>query len=156
MAWPETSIVVQVKHGFAAGPETVFDAWLDPRIASKFFFATETGTMVCCDINAKPGGAFTVIDRRPKDDGGPGTHDVVHVGQYLALERPHRLAFSFTVPEYSKEETTVTLDITPGTSGGSELTLTHDLGTRDTARQYRDKTENGWKTVLGNLDRALG
>ena len=35
-----------ITHSFAAAPERVFDAWLDPAIARRFLFATPTGEMI--------------------------------------------------------------------------------------------------------------
>ena len=107
---------------------------------------------------AEPGGgpALLLCDkRRPQDDGKPGTHDVRHVGHYVEIERPHHLLFSFSVPQYSSEETTVTLDILQLSSGGCELRLAHGLGSSDTARAYEARTAEGWKTVLQNMDEAL-
>ncbi|MEP6790372.1 MAG: SRPBCC domain-containing protein [Ramlibacter sp.] len=153
---PADPIIVRVSHKFTAPAERVFDAWLDPAVAKKFFFATPpNGEVVRCELDVREGGRFTVTDRRPRDDGQPGTHDVDHTGTWLLIDRPGRLSFNFAVPEYSKEVTTVTLDFANLPGGQCQVTLLHDLGSSDTARQYRDKTELGWRTVLGNLEKAL-
>ena len=147
-------ITVQVKRRFNASCERVFDAWLDPRLAKQFLFATDTGTVVQCDIDARVGGKFTIVDRRPRDDGSPGTQDTLHTGAYLEVDRPRRLVFTFAVPQYSEESTTVALDIV-AQDDGCELTLTHDMGTSDVARQWRDRTEEGWGKILDAASRAL-
>jgi uncharacterized protein YndB with AHSA1/START domain len=131
-----------VTRRFAAPPEPVFDAWLDPGEARRFLFATPTATMVRAEIDARVGGRFTFTDRR---DG----HDVDHVGEYLEIDRSRRLAFTFAVPAYSAEYTTVTLDIAPAGSG-CELTLTHEGVLPD----YVDQTKAGWGMILDRLGRV--
>ncbi len=104
----------------------------------------------------------TIKQRMPASDEAvfdafvqPATHDVKHVGHYIEVVRPARLVFSFSVPQYAGEETVVALDFVSLSSGECDLTLTHSLGSSNTARQYRDKTEAGWKKVLGRLEKAL-
>jgi len=80
--------VSNVTRRFAFPAERVFDAFLDPAKAGKFMFATETGTMVRSDVDARVGGRCAFVDRRSNEG------DVEHTGEYLAIERPHRLAFT--------------------------------------------------------------
>jgi uncharacterized protein YndB with AHSA1/START domain len=86
-----TSRVVVAK-AFAASPERVFDAFLDLEVARRFLFATASGEMITAQIDARVGGQFSFIERRP-DMGA-----VRHVGEYLEIERPGRLVFTFGVP----------------------------------------------------------
>ena len=97
--------------------EPVFDAWLDPARASRFLFATPTGMMVRVEIDARAGGSFNITRR----DG----EDIEHVGTYLEIDRPRRLAFTFGVPKFSPQMTRVTIDLKPLPTG-CELTLTHE------------------------------
>ena len=148
-------VVVTLKQRMPATDEAVFDAWVTPGVARKFFFTTPDGEVLAYEMDVKTAGGFTITERRPKPDGQPGTIDVKHVGHYIEIARPSRLVFSFSVPQFSGEETVVALDFVSLSSGKCDLTLTHSLGSSDTARQYRDKTEAGWKTVLGRLESAL-
>jgi uncharacterized protein YndB with AHSA1/START domain len=139
----ESRVSIRVSHRYDASPERVYDAWLDPAKAGKFLFATPTGQMVRAEIDPRVGGRFCFTDRRDGDD-------VDHVGEYLELDRPRRIVFSFAVPKYSAEKTTVTLDIVPR-GKGSELTLTHDGVLPD----YGDRTESGWSGILEGLEHLL-
>jgi uncharacterized protein YndB with AHSA1/START domain len=148
-------VVVTIKQRLPASAEDVFDAWTTADTAKKFFFTTPSGEVMRYDLDPKIGGGFTIIERRLKDGGQPGTHEVLHVGHYIELARPDRLVFSFSVPQYSGEETVVALDFVSLSSGECDLTLTHSLGSSDTAHQYKDRTEAGWNAVLGRLGKAL-
>jgi uncharacterized protein YndB with AHSA1/START domain len=139
-----SNVTVLVTHRYKASSERVFDAWLDPEKAGKWMFATPSGKMVRVEIDARVGGSFVFVDRR---DG----EDIEHVGQYLEIDRPRRLVFTFSVPKFSKVVTRVTVEITPmGT--GCELTLTHENVLPD----YSSRTEAGWKTLLSSLEAILG
>jgi uncharacterized protein YndB with AHSA1/START domain len=134
-----TSRVV-VTQAFAASPERVFDAFLDLKLARRFLFATASGEMISAQIDARVGGQFTFIERRP--DMG----EVRHVGEYLEIERPRRLVFSFGVPQFDPRMTTVTIEIRRS-AAGCELTLTNDGVPPD----YAERNHDGWSRILGGL-----
>ena len=139
----DTLVTLRVTHRFTASAERVFDAWLDPATAGRWIFATPTGTMVRVEIDARVGGRF-VITRR---DG----EDVEHVGEYLEIDRPRRLAFTFAVPRFSAAMTKVTIDISP-LDTGCELTLIHE----GVLPEWAAPTQGGWTKILEGLDRSLG
>jgi len=136
-------VTIRVTHRFSQSPERVFDAWLDPAKAKKFLFATPAGEMVRAEIDARVGGRFTFVDRRNGED-------IEHVGEYLEIDRPRRLVFTFAVPRFSAERTKVIIEITPSGSG-CELALTHEGVLPD----YASRTEGGWSMILDGLAGAL-
>ncbi len=139
-----------IKRAFAAPAERVFDAWLDPVAARRWLFATPEGQMVRCDIDARVGGGFTITERR-KMPAQPQELDVAHVGKYREIARPRRLVFEFSVPQFSKESTVVTVEI--AAHGPScELTLTHE----GVLPEWAEKTREGWTMLLGGLAASLG
>lgn len=105
---------VRVQHRFRHSPERVFDAWLDPDMARRFLFSTETGEMVRCDIDPRVGGRFVLTDRRP--DG-----DVEHTGEYPVIDRPRKLVLTFGIPAASPTLDIITIEITPEGDGGCTL-----------------------------------
>ena len=148
-------VIVRVSHRFTAPAERVFDAWLTPNQAARFFFATRTGNIMRCEIDARVGGTFLVTDRRPQADGDESVFDAEHHGTYLQIERPERLVFDLAVSPYSDEPTRVTIDITPESPNSCELTLTHELGDTPMARAYELQTLQGWTKMLDKLEREL-
>ena len=57
----ETVVVTQK---FASDEESIYDALLDPKTASKFLFATPTGRMVRAEIDPQLGGHYTFVEER--------------------------------------------------------------------------------------------
>jgi uncharacterized protein YndB with AHSA1/START domain len=135
-------ITVQVVHRFAAKPERVFDAWLDSETAGQWLFATPTGRITRCAIDARVGGKFSIV----RLDG----EEVDHVGEYLEIGRPRRLVFTFGVPKFSPEMTRVLIDIRP-LDAGCELTLTNENVLAD----YGERNKQGWSMILAGLDESL-
>jgi uncharacterized protein YndB with AHSA1/START domain len=130
--------VVRVSYVFDASAERVYDAFLDPSKAGKFLFTTPTGQIVRCEIEARIGGAYTIVDRR---DG----EDVEHTGEYLELERPRRIVFSLRVAKYSSDSSRVTIDIAP-LRKGCELTLTQEI--KPEYASLKRRVEQGWTDIF--------
>jgi uncharacterized protein YndB with AHSA1/START domain len=136
----QTTGAVVVTHRYAASPERVFDAFLDVAVARRFMFATATGEMIEATIDPRVGGRFVFVERRP--DMG----DVRHVGEYLEIDRPRRLVFTFGVPQFDPRMTTVTIEIAPD-GAGAKLTLTNEGVPPD----YVKNNEEGWSRILTGL-----
>jgi uncharacterized protein YndB with AHSA1/START domain len=136
----ETLTRVVVTQSIAAPAERIFDAFLDVTIARHFLFATATGEMVAAQIDARVGGRYEFTERRP--DMG----HIRHVGEYLTIERPWRLAFTFGVPQFDPRLTVVTIDIR-SSAGGCEVTLTNE----GVPQHYAARNKEGWGSILAGL-----
>lgn len=126
---------VRVSRTFDAPAEKLYDAFLDPALARRFLFATDSGEMVRADIDPRAGGRFTLTDRRNGED-------VEHSGEYVELERPRRIVFDFRVPKFSSATTRVTIEI-----DGSTVTITQ----HDAPPEMAEKIRAGWGTILEQL-----
>ncbi|HEX6930173.1 MAG TPA: SRPBCC family protein, partial [Gammaproteobacteria bacterium] len=113
----EPPIEVRVTQNFNASPEQVFDAWLDPAMLERWMFGPDVRDeeIVRLSLDARAGGRFSFIVRRDGDE-------IDHVGEYLEIDRPRRLVFTWGIAGVSVDESRVTIDITPR-DGGSELSL---------------------------------
>jgi uncharacterized protein YndB with AHSA1/START domain len=138
-------LVLRVSRRVEASPERVYDAWLDPARARRFLFATPTGRMVVAEIDARVGGRYRLVDRRNDED-------AVHTGEYLELERPRRIVFTFAVGDEGATGDRVAVDISPS-DGASDVTLTHEMDPQ--WAEYADRTREGWAGILDGLAAAV-
>jgi uncharacterized protein YndB with AHSA1/START domain len=137
-------VILTVTRDFAAPPERVFDAWLDPADARRFLFATPEGEMQTVEIDARVGGRALIVERRAQGDAR-------HRLKFEEIERPRRLVFLFAAdPAEEGQWTRVTIEIA-ATPGGCTLTLTHAMDPAWAA--YEEATRKGWTMILGSLAR---
>jgi len=142
----EPHVSARVRRRFRAAAPRVFDAWLDPKIASKWLFAKRTGQIVCAEIDGRVGGWFYIVDRRNGED-------IEHVGEYFEVDRPNRLVFKLLVEKYAQNFDRVTVQIVPLTHG-CELTLTNDIAP-GVAGDVR-RIEACWGDLLDRLAETIG
>lgn len=139
-------VILTVTRAFAASPERVFDAWLDPALASRFLFATPEGEMLKCEIDPRVGGRGLIVERR-------ASGDARHRLQFEVVDRPSRLVFLFSAdPAEEGQWTRVSIAIA-ATPGGCALTLTHEM---DPAwASYEEQTRKGWTMILESLGHVM-
>jgi uncharacterized protein YndB with AHSA1/START domain len=99
--------------------------------------------MIKVEIDPVVGGGFNFTERR-------GDVDAEHIGEYLEIDRPRRLVFTFAVPQFDPTETTVTVEIAPD-GDGCRLTLTHT----DVPPEWVEQDREGWTMILGALEAAV-
>lgn len=148
------STIVRVQRAYACTAETLYDAWLDPAVARRFLFGTPTGEVIRCDIEPGVNGRLVIVDRRPMEADAGSFIDVEHTGRFLQLDRPRRIAFSFSLPQFQSRESTVVIDIEPQ-GDGCAVTLRHDLGPGLLDREMVERAEDGWTRMLAALEGAL-
>jgi uncharacterized protein YndB with AHSA1/START domain len=144
----KSPVVVHVTHRFHAPTEHVFDAWVDPRTIRLWMFGvTLPDEVLHLNVEARVGGTFSFLIRREG-------REIDHVGEYLEVDRPRRLAFTWGVRgDETGSPSRVVLDLRP-LDKGSELTLTHHLPPESAEQAAR--TEAGWKKMIAALDEVLG
>ncbi len=139
---PVTPDIVCTRR-FEASCDELFGAWVDPSILNKWLFTTATSELHRAEFEPWEGGNWTVVDRRESEY-------FAATGQYLQIDRPHRLIFTFGMLQLSAEFVHVAVNIARS-AAGSELTLTHEylpwMGTRS--------PEKGWHAMFDMLARAL-
>ena len=137
-------IILTVERHIDAPPERVFDAWLDADAVGHWLFATPDGVMERIEIDPRVGGKFLIVERR-------GCALAEHFGEYLEIDRPRRLAFTFAAMR-NAGYTRVAVTIAPE-GDGSRVTLVHEMDPE--WADYEAKTRQGWTKILEGLARTL-
>lgn len=138
----------RVTRTFAASAERVFDAWLDPAWLGRWMFGPNVRDerIVRLGLEPRVGGKFSfVVDRQ-------GT-EVDHVGEYLEIDRPRRLVFTWATRDSLPATSTVVIDIVP-LDHGCEFTLVHELSPDWAA--FKDQAAASWRKMLDVLEGVLG
>jgi uncharacterized protein YndB with AHSA1/START domain len=155
-AVPAPKIEARVQEELRCSPEQLYDAWLDPISFRKWMASALKsfglpGDLRRIETDPRVGGKFCFSDRR---NGG----EAVHVGNYLVLDRPRRIAFTWqvgqTVEEAEKntELSRVTLTIEPAT-GGCTATMVHEMDPK--WAEYVARTEDGWRRMLKAIEAQI-
>jgi uncharacterized protein YndB with AHSA1/START domain len=140
----EAAPVLVVRRLIAVPRERVFEAWLDSESLAhwmrpgNFTYATVT-------VDPRVGGGFRIV-MEGRTDGG----DYEHRGEYLAIERPSLLSFTWISNATDHKPTVVTIEFHErGTA--TELVLTH----RRLAPKAVEAHREGWTDVVRLLEEAL-
>ena len=139
----------RVTQDFDVPAERVFDAWLDTALLGRWMFGIAfDDEVLAIKIDPRVGGAFSFLIRRQGQE-------IDHIGQYLAIERPRRLVFTWAIAPASPEPefaSRVTIEIVPR-GAGCTLTLTHDIPAE--WADYAERVTQGWTKILAAQDKAL-
>ncbi|MFT3869518.1 MAG: SRPBCC family protein [Nibricoccus sp.] len=136
-----------VLHHFNVSAERVFDAWLDPTMLGRWMFGPNVREERIVKLNLEPkmGGKFSfVVDRNDTE--------VDHVGEYLEIDRPRRLVFTWGTRDTFPETSKVSVEIT-ARGEGCEVKLTHDMSPK--WADFVDKAAGSWSKMLDALDRVF-
>ena len=136
--------VLVVRRQIAVPRERVFQAWLDSESLAHWM-RPGNFTHSIVTIDPRVGGGFRIV-MAGRTDGG----DHEHSGEYLAIEPPSLLSFTWISKATDHKPTVVTIEFHErGT--GTELVLTH----RGLAPKAVDPHRNGWTDIMRVLDEAL-
>jgi uncharacterized protein YndB with AHSA1/START domain len=143
----EGKVNVRVTRRFRPSPERVFDAWLNPEMIGSWMFgpSLREEEVVKISTDARVGGSFSFVVRRQGVE-------IDHIGEYLEIDRPGRLVFTWAVAPDPIDSSRVTVEIVP-LETGCHLTLTHEL--HPDWADYASRTEAAWTKMLDALDAAL-
>jgi putative glutamine amidotransferase len=136
---------IEVTQRYASDATRVYDSWLDrTQLGAWMFGATMQDEILRIDIDPRVGGKFSFLVRR-------GGQEIDHVGEYLALDRPGHIAFTWGIAGMG-DPSRVTIAITPDGSG-AQAKLTAEIPPK--WADYADRTRAGWAKILAAQADAL-
>jgi len=119
--------------------ETIFAAWLDPETLAKFMRPGDI-TRATADVDARVGGAFRIVMEH-------GRGDAEHWGEYLTIEPPSLLSFTWISANTDLEASVVTIELHEQGDDATELILTHRRLPEAKVESHR----KGWTMIVEML-----
>jgi uncharacterized protein YndB with AHSA1/START domain len=111
------SKLITLSRTYPVTAQAVFDAWIDPAGFAAWFLP-DSSMGVTAEIDARVGGKFQIIMKTPGNE-------FIHDGEYLEIDSPCRLIFTWISPGTQGEVSEVTVSLF-GTLSGTRLDLTHE------------------------------
>lgn len=131
---------IQLKRKLAATPDEVYEAWTDPVSLGQWMVPI-VGGRTEAKADARVGGRYSIEMR------GLSSHHP-QGGEYLRLERPRLIEFTWTADLAYPQGSIVTVELKPIGRGETELTLTHRLLPNEAAAEGHSR---GWDSGLDSL-----
>lgn len=157
-----STTTLKMTRSFDVAPERVFDAWLNPEMMRKWFFTLE-GTNKVAQNNPQVGGTWEIVDHR-------GGKDYLATGEYLEIDPPKKIVFTFKMPEltpeeFSELEDTITVELKE-LQQGCEMTFTQlihviheeswtESDIEKAVEEHYDGSEHGWNLMFMGLKELL-
>jgi uncharacterized protein YndB with AHSA1/START domain len=142
-ATAQGSGVVEVRKLLSATPEEVFAAWTDPASMAKWMRPGGKTQDSRVELDVRVGGKYRV-DMIGENE----VHE--HTGEYLIVDPPRKLSFTWISKGTRGERSVVTVTLHPR-GDKTELVLTHESLPEATRESHR----GGWTEIIDNLARAL-
>ena len=135
---------VVVRKVMPVSREEVFDAWLDGEGMGQWMCPGTVGRSEAT-LDARVGGGFRILMKAAEAE-------YLHTGEFLVLDRPSKLQFTWFSPGTDQQETLVTVELHER-GEYCEVVLTHERFPREDAAARHQK---GWREILDKLAGYLG
>lgn len=134
--------VLDIRRHYPVEPAKVWRAWTDPQALTRWFGPGEPGSVFEADLDVRTGGCYSIAFRTPDGE----EHRVR--GEYLDVDEPRRLVFSWAWQSTPDRVSRVTVELA-ARDGGCDLAFRHDRFFDDAAR---DGHRRGWTATFLKLD----
>jgi uncharacterized protein YndB with AHSA1/START domain len=128
---------VRIETDLPAAIQEVYAAWTEPKAMARWLAPTGCDAEVEADVRV--GGRLRVVMRGNR-------LTIEHTGEYVVVEPPHRLSFTWLSTYTGAEPSVVTVTLTPQ-GNATHLLLVHERLPADAAESHR----GGWGAMLQRL-----
>ena len=133
----------RVERILDATPAEVYDAWLDPA-SLREFICPAPGRAVEVELDARIGGSLRFRMSFPDEQ-------IEVTGEFVALDRPQRLCFTWRCSDTGDLESIVTVLLAPHQGNRTLMTILHSRQPDELVPKH----VAGWTSVLEQLDHAV-
>ena len=137
--------VVRIERTYEASAEAVFDAWTSPEVIRRWFKPARGWQEASAEVDLRVGGAIRVVMRTP--EGEP----VEAGGEFILIEPPQRLAFTWTFDDDPANEQLIELEFTERDGATTVLFENSNIS----EKRRRDQQYDGWSTCFDEMGRVL-
>ena len=133
---------VIIYYNFLVPVEVVFNAWTNEDLLRKWLFVGPTSELTVILLDLRQGGKFSFLELN-KDTG----KSIEHFGNFLIIDRPHRLSFTHFVRAHFEDVANIDITIISNHEGA-----TLELIQTGVAKEV---TEQRWREGLAQLKLTL-
>jgi uncharacterized protein YndB with AHSA1/START domain len=141
----DDSRTVRIERTFDAPAEEVFDAWTSPEVIKRWFRPGDGWREPSAEVDLRVGGKFSVVMRDP--DGQP----VRAGGEFTLIERPHRLAYTWTFDDDPSNLQMIEMEFTERDKVTTVVFVNSDIS----EKRRRDAQYDGWSRCFDEFERVV-
>ncbi|WP_078394387.1 SRPBCC family protein [Shouchella patagoniensis] len=152
-----STTTLTMKRHFNVSSERVYDAWLNPEMMKKWLFTLEATNQKAAN-DPHEGGTWEIIDRREGKD-------YRAIGDYLVIDRPKKLLFTFKMPQFSETVDHITVVFEP-VGNGCDMTFSQEIivpheenwteeNIEKALTEFHDGSEHGWNLMFIGLKQLV-
>jgi uncharacterized protein YndB with AHSA1/START domain len=137
---------LRIERTFDASAEEVFDAWTSEEVLTRWFHSQPGWDTPVAEVDLRVGGKVRVAMRELD-----GTEHAMG-GEYTLIDRPHRLAMTWSFDEVPGNEQTLELEFIERDGRTTVVMINSGIVTQE----RKEDQQWGWNGCLDSLERALG
>ena len=131
-----------VRRVIRASREEIFDMWTHAE-RLRLWMRPPRATGASAESDARVGGSYRIVMH--------GDRDYDHHGEYLVVDRPSKLSFTWISEGSHYQTSVVTVELFDRGGGQTELVLTHERLPQEEAARHAE----GWTEIIGELALAV-